>query len=323
MGWNSSVVTSSGIELLNESLAGHTLTITSAAGGAGVVELVDPAKPVELMAVTEVTDKRQNLKLLGIEECEVGKKIKIQITNEGVTEKYDLHQVGVFAKLSYQEEESLLFIMQDNRGVEIPTAEENPDFLFEMYAVIAISADANIKVNVSTSAVVSVGLLMESLNSVGGIKMNVPFSIKAEDWNEDPEPVNGYEYYYDVEHEKIVEDMTPMVTLAEASLRTAMESGMCPTATTYTGYVRLKTEVQPKGVIEDICNLMSEGGAVDISTEVFGNTVATDEEVQETLKEAFREDETSDSGTEKDEEASGEIATDEEVEETLNDIFGS
>lgn len=35
MSWNTSVVTNAGVDLLNESLAGHTLTIESAVGGAG------------------------------------------------------------------------------------------------------------------------------------------------------------------------------------------------------------------------------------------------------------------------------------------------
>ena len=38
MSWNKSTVTDSGVVLLNESLAGHTLTITSAVGGAGTLD---------------------------------------------------------------------------------------------------------------------------------------------------------------------------------------------------------------------------------------------------------------------------------------------
>ena len=37
MSWNTSVVTNAGVDLLNESLAGHTLTIESAVGGAVTV----------------------------------------------------------------------------------------------------------------------------------------------------------------------------------------------------------------------------------------------------------------------------------------------
>ena len=46
MSWNQSVVTNAGVGLLNESLAGHTLTIESAVGGAGTLteeELAYPA----------------------------------------------------------------------------------------------------------------------------------------------------------------------------------------------------------------------------------------------------------------------------------------
>jgi uncharacterized membrane protein YgcG len=158
MGWTNSVVTNTGVELLNESLAGHTLTIDKAVGGSGVLT------PEELLIATEVTDWKQDFSLLGIEDCEGGKKVKIQITNESVEEGYELHQVAAYAKLNYEEDYHLLFIMQDDRGVEIPSYEENPDFLFEIYAVIAISNNANIKVSVDPGATVSVGYLTESIS---------------------------------------------------------------------------------------------------------------------------------------------------------------
>lgn len=315
MGWNNSVVTSNGIALLNESLAGHTLTITGAVGGAGTLD------PTELMSTADVTERKQTLKLLGIEDCDVGKKVKIQIGNTGITEKYILHQVGVFAKLNYQEEESLLFIMQDERGVEIPTAEENPDFLFEMYAIIAISNDANIKCNLSTSAVVSVGLLMEGLNAVGGIKIDMEFSILPEEWVEDPEPKNGYALYCNLQNEKITDEMVPMVTLDEDCLYTAAKSGLCSTATTKSGYLRLKCMEKPEDRVYGVCNFMTKSGNVDFTVQMTGNSVATDEEVKEVIDEVFGEA-TDDSGSE-DTEQTDEIATDEEVAEVVKDIFGT
>jgi uncharacterized membrane protein YgcG len=158
MGWTNSVVTNVGVDMLNESLAGHILTIDRAVGGSGVLA------PAELVNATDVVDWRQDFKLLGIEDCEGGKKVKIQITNDGVTEGYELHQVATYAKLNYEEDYRLLFIMQDDRGVEVPSQEDNPDFLFELYAVIAVSNQANIKVNVDSSAVVSAGFLAESIS---------------------------------------------------------------------------------------------------------------------------------------------------------------
>ena len=159
MSWNTSVVTNAGVDLLNESLAGHTLTIESAVGGAGT-QTED-----EIKAATDVAEPKQALKLTGIEDFEDGKRIGIQITNEGISESYILHQIGVKAHLEYEEDLTLLFVLQDERGVEIPTEAENPDFIFEVYAVISISNEANIDVTVNTGVTASVSYVDEKVSS--------------------------------------------------------------------------------------------------------------------------------------------------------------
>ena len=121
MSWNTSVVTNAGVDLLNESLAGHTLTIESAVGGAGT------STEEELKSATDVAEPKQTFKLIGIDDFEQGKRVGIQITNKGVTESYVLHQIGAKAHLEYEmETPTLLFVLQDDRGVEIPTEAENP-----------------------------------------------------------------------------------------------------------------------------------------------------------------------------------------------------
>lgn len=158
MSWNTSVVTDAGVDLLNESLAGHTLTIESAVGGAGT------STEEELKAAADVVDPKQTFKLIGIDDFEQGKRVGIQITNKGVTESYILHQIGAKAHLEYEmETPTLLFVLQDDRGVEIPTEAENPDFLFEVYGVITISNEANIVVNVSTGVTASVTYVDETV----------------------------------------------------------------------------------------------------------------------------------------------------------------
>ena len=160
MSWNQSVVTNAGVGLLNESLAGHTLTIESAVGGAGTLT------EEELAAATDVADQKQTFALLGIEDIEGGKRVGIQITNNGVSESYILHQIGVQARLEYEEAPlTLLIILQDEHGVEIPTEAENPDWLFEIYAVISISNKANITVNIDTSAIASVSYVQQVLSN--------------------------------------------------------------------------------------------------------------------------------------------------------------
>lgn len=159
MGWNNSVVTKTGIDMLNGSLAGYALMIDHAAGGAGTLD------PTELETAADVVERKQVFAVPSIEDFDGGKRVLIQITNRDVTEKYILHQIAAFAKLDYQENFSSLFIMQDDRGVEIPSQEENPDFLLEIYAVLKISNQANITVNVDASTIVSVGFMEESIRS--------------------------------------------------------------------------------------------------------------------------------------------------------------
>ena len=158
MAWKDSMVTAVGVEMLNESLAGRILNLTGAVGGTGTADVS------ALETATDVVCKMQDLTILGISNVKAGKKVVIQITNKGVTEKYMLNQVAVYAMLDYQETASLLFIMQDDRGIEIPAEEEVPDFVFEMYAVFAVSNKANIKLTVESSTAVSAWFVKESLN---------------------------------------------------------------------------------------------------------------------------------------------------------------
>lgn len=165
MSWNKSVFTTVGTDMMSEVLSGATMTITKAVGGSGTTE------EASLAALTDVQEEKQTLKILGIEDASdstgnnAGKRIKIQITNGDVEAGYILHQVGVYAKLT-DGDETLLFIMQDGRGVEIPSHTENSDFVIELFGVMAISNVANIKVTVDPSAVASVKMVNEKVAQV-------------------------------------------------------------------------------------------------------------------------------------------------------------
>ena len=165
MSWNNSLYTNVGTDMMSEVLSGATMTITKAVGGAGTTAAES------LAALTDVKDQKQTLKILGIEDAtdstgnDAGKRIKIQITNGDVEAGYILHQVGVYAKLT-DGDETLLFIMQDDRGVEIPSHTENSDFVIELFGVMAISNIANIKVTVDPSAVASVKMVNDQVKQI-------------------------------------------------------------------------------------------------------------------------------------------------------------
>lgn len=165
MSWNKSVFTTVGTDMMSEVLSGATMTITKAVGGSGTTE------EASLAALTDVQEEKQTLKILDIEDAsdstgnDAGKRIKIQITNGDVEAGYILHQVGVYAKLT-DGDETLLLIMQDDRGVEIPSHTENSDFVIELFGVMAISNIANIKVTVDPSAVASVKMVNDQVKQI-------------------------------------------------------------------------------------------------------------------------------------------------------------
>lgn len=162
MSWNNSLYTNVGTNMMSEVLSGATMTITKAVGGSGTTAAES------LAALTDVKEQKQTLKILGIEDAtdssgtDAGKRIKIQITNGDVETGYILHQVGIYAKL-VDGEETLLIIMQDDRGVEIPSHTDNSDFEIELYGIMAISNLANISVTVDPNAVASVAMVNKEI----------------------------------------------------------------------------------------------------------------------------------------------------------------
>lgn len=165
MSWNNSLYTNVGTKMMSEVLSGATMTITKAVGGSGTTAAES------LAALTDVKEQKQTLKILGIEDAtdssgtDAGKRIKIQITNGDVETGYILHQVGIYAKLA-DGEETLLIIMQDDRGVEIPSHTENSDFEIELYGIMEISNLANISVTVDPNAVASVKMVNQQIAQV-------------------------------------------------------------------------------------------------------------------------------------------------------------
>ena len=93
--------------------------------------------------------KQERDRLAAIETVESGgetaRRVKIQIT--GADETYIMHQVGVYGRLN-DDAETLLFIMQDARGVEVPSTKVNGDFEIELSALLAVSNKANISITV-------------------------------------------------------------------------------------------------------------------------------------------------------------------------------
>ena len=142
MSWEKYAYTSAGAAMLSESISGGALTITRAVSGTGTVD-------TDLSEETAVSGDTYELKLLGIDtvEYEGEKARKVSIWTGGADKPYFMHQIGVFGRLNDDPEDTLLFLMQDDRGVEIP-AIGTADHEFQIAVLLAVSTKANISLTV-------------------------------------------------------------------------------------------------------------------------------------------------------------------------------
>lgn len=164
--WKDAAVTNEGVEMLNEWMAGRKITIVAAFGGTGTVD-----KEL-LKEQTGLVDMRQELYILGEEDGADGKTVQLQVQNADVMMEYELNQVGVYAALDVDKETAtdpeiraamkLLFIMQDEKGVTIPSAME-ASFLLELYCMIGITNNGRFEVSVSAAGIVTAAYLREAL----------------------------------------------------------------------------------------------------------------------------------------------------------------
>lgn len=144
MSWEKSNYTAAGAALLSESLSGGALTITRAVSGTGSAD-------TDLSEETTVSGDLHELMLLGIETIEDDDghpARKVSVHTESGDDTYLMHQVGVFGRLN-DGEEVLLFLMQDERGVEIPASGTNANFAFDVDILLAVSNKANISLTLA------------------------------------------------------------------------------------------------------------------------------------------------------------------------------
>lgn len=154
--WDSAVITNTGKSLLANWITGSVLNIDSAAAGQGVVA------DISLMAQTGLVSQRQTLSIIKKEVVEGGIRLQLQCTSKGVTNGYIINQIGVWASLD-DGESVLIAIYQDMTGVSVPTENEMPDYVFTFYAVLEMSNEGQISVNIDTSALVTHADLQQAI----------------------------------------------------------------------------------------------------------------------------------------------------------------
>ena len=134
MGWENSRFTAAGIALVRRCVdSGKSVRITKAAA-------TDETWPAASLAnvTTLAGEVRQELPVTEIYGTEFWKRLHLAVTPVGLTEGYQLRQVGIWGRGDESETPILMFIMQDETGFAIPTAEEMPFFSLTIAAVLEI-----------------------------------------------------------------------------------------------------------------------------------------------------------------------------------------
>lgn len=159
MSWEKAAYTRAGAALLSESVSGGALIITRALAAT-------EASDADLSEAVALSGEPHEVDILGIDTVEndgkPARRVSIQIT-AGQT-AYICHQVGVYGKLDTGPDETLLMVVQDDRGVEIPAASTSSDFKIELAVLLAVSNNANISVTVSPQVQAIMQLVAKELD---------------------------------------------------------------------------------------------------------------------------------------------------------------
>lgn len=159
--WNEAAVTNVGNDMLNEMMAGRTLTVVAAYGGSGLVDAD------ALGSQTALADQKQTLSIIDDKTTSDGRTITVQITNADA--EYELTQVGLFAKLDAtrdpQAEAKMLCILQDRqeKGAIIVPSTDDPTFVLELYCTIKITNTGRFDVTIDKTGVVNFARLEERM----------------------------------------------------------------------------------------------------------------------------------------------------------------
>lgn len=289
MSWNQSAYTLLGAEMLAETLSGRKLTITQAFGG---TEAVSESL---LGNATDVQGEKIALGLLGIEDTEAedsegnvvpAKKVGIVITNEDRLKTCYLHQVAVFGHLDGESEDRMIYILQDERGIEVPPEAHNPDFEVDLYAVIFISNKAQITVNVTAGTRVTPSQVQQMIGehntdpaaheetirkavqaAASGAVQIKDITIPAEGWTQSPgsDEAAALSYTIDLAVEGVTEAVYPSVAVHKAALEAANTAGLCPAVQALAGVLRFWAQTPPKTNLSATAILMTPGNMVGSS----------------------------------------------------------
>lgn len=126
------------------------LKLTKSMSGAG------RTSPTQLMTLSDLIDPVQELQIQdAVERLKTGVvKIPVLLKNNGVTKKYDMHQLGIYAE-DPDLGEILYMVLQSDSAEEIPASAEIKDFTLEWYLNLSIGNMQDVEVVIDETCVLT------------------------------------------------------------------------------------------------------------------------------------------------------------------------
>lgn len=240
MSFESMAYTDAGISMLLDAAAGKRLTITKAVSGTGL------ADPDALASQTDVSGEQHTCELLGISAVGQGdeetRHIKIRIPSAAST--YTLRQIGIFGRQD-DGEDTLLMLIQDERGVEIPGADENQEFELIFTAILAISRSAKIALSLNADMRGLKQFIRQEIHDNTAHAKIVDITIPAASWKQE-DAAAEYGYMALVQIEGVTAEQSPSVTIHREHTAAAQTAALCPMAETDSGILKLWAKHVPR-----------------------------------------------------------------------------
>lgn len=140
--WSDALVTDAGLAIFTQWAGGEKLTLTKAKLGGSTVSRDSLSK------LTNVSGYIADAKLIRTKKLDDG--IEISVRLEPLNQAKTAKQIGIFGKLG-NGAETLLAIYQDTDGVEIPSIDTMPEYVYNFYAVITTDSYGELTVNIDAS----------------------------------------------------------------------------------------------------------------------------------------------------------------------------
>lgn len=157
--WENASLTEKGADLQNKLINGETLKITKVKTGA------EKVSAMYLRQQTEVTNPVQELTIQPATIVDDNIMIPVLLDNIGLTESYELWQVGFYAE-DPDEGEILYCIAQAAKGKDIPTEQESPGYSIVWNFHFKNSEENPFELSITPAGLTSMRTFQEHANDV-------------------------------------------------------------------------------------------------------------------------------------------------------------